>query len=100
VNVGNGSKVTEPSAFTVYVPSPATTSEVWEQFGAASPLPHNLSVEVVHDVPVAAESLDNGVSVWFTSGALIDVSFAGVPAMGSTGVSVDTAVCPTTSVTR
>ena len=70
VNDGNGSNVTEPSEFTVYVPSPGTVREVLSQlFGVCTGLmPHNFT-EVAANGNDAAPgvSLLNGVYVWFVS---------------------------------
>ena len=74
VNVGNGLNVTVPSLLTVYVPSPGTVSDVFEQaFGdsassirtvAGSSRPHNFTEVANNGKSVApAVSLPSGVYV-------------------------------------
>ena len=70
VNVDNGSNVTEPSEFTVYVPSPGTVREVLSQlFGVCAGLmPHNFTeVATNGKSELPAVSLESGVYDWFVS---------------------------------
>ena len=52
--------------FTVYVPSPATVSEVALQFGADWPAEHNFT-EVASLVPLPLTSLVSGLINWSVS---------------------------------
>ena len=72
VYVDSGTKVTVPSAFTVYVPWPLIVSVVALQLGTAdsstvgvaeSSAPHNFTVVAFNVYPVAALSLDRGLMV-------------------------------------
>ena len=78
VNVGNGSNVTVPSSFTMYVPSPGTVTEDFEQaFGVSvssvfnvvgSSRPHNFTDDANSGKSAAPRvSLPSGVYVWFVS---------------------------------
>ena len=85
VNVGNGLKVTVPSALTVYVPSPGTVSDVLSQlFGICNGLsPHNFTEVACNGKSGApAVSFANGVYVWFVSYASV---IASAVAAGSGG---------------
>ena len=62
--------MTEPSGFTVYVPSPGTTRDVFVQlFGdSTGEMPHNFTdVAETGKSDAPAVSLDVGVYVWFVS---------------------------------
>ena len=91
VNDDSGSNVTEPSGFTVYVPSPGTVSEVFEQvFGVSAGLiPHNFTDVVNNGKSVApAGSLPKGVYVWFVSYASVIASGKAVGTGGGPTVGV------------
>ena len=97
--MGNGSNVTVPSEFTVYVPSPGTVSDVLVQlFGdsasfvpavAGSSRPHNFTdVASSGKSGAPAESLPNGVYVWFVSYARVNASAVAVGTGGGPTVGV------------
>ena len=91
--------MTEPSGFTVYVPSSGTVRDVFEQvFGvsattggvaAASARPHNFT-DVANNgkSEVPAVSLDNGVYDWFVSYASVIASAVAVGTGGGPTVGV------------
>ena len=83
--------MTEPSEFTVYVPSPGTVSEVLSQlFGVCTGLmPHNFT-DVANNgkSEVPAVSLDNGVYDWFVSYASVIASAVAVGTGGGPTVGV------------
>jgi hypothetical protein len=96
LNVGNGSNVTVPFAFTVYVPSFAIVNEVCVQlFGvcALGATPHNFTVEATNGALTApATSLVSGEIVWFASQLPVLVSGLATGGCGMTGVNVLVAV--------
>jgi hypothetical protein len=63
LNVGSGSNVTVPFAFTVYVPSLATVNDVALQPGTVCPVAHNLTVVAINGKDDPTVSLDVGVIV-------------------------------------
>ena len=88
----NGSKVTVPLAFTVYVPCPATSSVVKSHNAfAVAVVAHNFTLVATMVAGVVAVSLVKIVIVWFVSYAPDDVSFTATGAGGMTGVKVDVA---------
>ena len=67
-NVGSGSNVTVPFAFTVYVPSLGTVKEERLQLAfAVEVVAHNFTDEGTNVAGVVAESLFNGEIVWLVS---------------------------------
>ena len=63
LNVGSGSNVTVPFAFTVYVPSFATVNVVALQPGTVCPVAHNLTVVATNGKDDPTVSLAVGVYV-------------------------------------
>jgi hypothetical protein len=103
LNVGSGSKVTVPFAFTVYVPWLATVNVVCEQlFGVCNgDTPHSFTVDATSGaVTSPAVSFVSGEMIWFVSQSPVLVSGFATGGCGMTGVNVLVAVWPVTSVTR
>ena len=95
-NVGSGTKLTVPSLFTVYVPSPATVRVVPEHTATAL-APTDEAAHIFTDVatrvvPVPAASLETGVSFCALFHGPLDVSSTSVGAGGIIGVRVDVTV--------
>ena len=93
MNVGSGSNVTVPFAFTVYVPSPPTVSVVSVQLEiAVETLAHKRTELGTSVAGATAESLVSGEITWLVSYALVDTSFTAAGGAGIIGVRVDVAV--------
>ena len=92
LKVGNGSNVTVPLAFTVYVPWFATVNVVksHEEFAVAV-VAHNFTLDATIVAGVVAVSLENGLITWLVSYAPDDVSLLATGGAGITGVNVEVA---------
>jgi hypothetical protein len=92
-NVGNGSNVIVPFAFTVYVPSFDTVSVVSVQLASAvAAVAHNFTLLATNVAGATAESFVKGEITWVTSYASVFVSFSAAGGAGIIGVSVEVAV--------
>jgi hypothetical protein len=92
-NVGNGSKVIVPFAFTVYVPSFGTVSVVRLQLAfAVDVVAQSFTLVGTNVAGVVTESLLKGEIVWLVSNAPVEVSFTATGGAGITGVRVEVAV--------
>jgi hypothetical protein len=92
-NVGNGSNVIVPFAFTVYVPSFDTVSVVSVQLAfTVDVVAHSFTLLATKVAGVVAESFVRGEIVWLVSNAPVDVSFTATGGAGMTGVIVEVAV--------
>ena len=103
IKVGKGSNVTEPFAFTVYVPSPGTVTEVLSQLlGVCNgSSPHNFTEDATSGaLEWPGSSLSRMSITWFVSYGPVEASFFTSGAGGTTGVRVLVAVWPMTSVMR
>lgn len=100
VKVGNGSKVTVPFAFTVYVPWFATTNEVELQLAFAVNVDaHNFTLLATSVAGDVAKSFVSTEMSWLVSKAPLEVSFTAIGGAGTTGVNVEVAVWPKMSTT-
>ena len=99
VKLGNGLNDTVPSAFTMYVPSPVTSSVVAVHATSAVPVRQILTLDATSVAPLAATLFDSGEIVCVTSHAPGFVSGDTVGGTGTDGVNVLVAVAPNESVT-
>ena len=100
----HGTNVTVPSAFTVYFPLFDSVRVVRLQFvpvnGAVALAAHSLTDDGLRVEYADAVSLPRTLMTWVWFCSSYEVSFDAVGGGGTTGVSVEVAVCPVASVTR